>query len=327
MKEGYIFYTDLFLNITSWGRGISLFTGIKPSEAIGEKYYRIINRISLDNKDALSKAISESQTIVFKGYPLKFGGRERRVDLTISTIKDRKGETQGVKVKITHDPSLYYLENLQELSDFFEAVSHAHGLRGPLNTIKGASQFLRDSRPEDNDIKEFTNLIDEAVNQMDNIISRFLNLPVRRLELSDIDINALLKKIKSLTSQRLTQCGIKAFYSYGDIPYVKADSIQIQQAIMNIIDNAIEAMVEGGEIKITSGVEDREEGDFVVVTISDTGPGITSTNKKRRHRHKNSRGFGLTLTRLILHCHGGWMKIDEDKAGTTVRLYLPVERR
>lgn len=323
MKGDYIFNTDKFLNITSWGRGISSLTGVKPSEAIGKKYYRVISKINLSKSDAIAKVIKENQTIVFKDYPVNYATGNVKVDITISVTRDRKGIVHGAKVKFTHNPSQTHSEDLRSFSDFFEAASHAHGLRGPLNTIKGASQLLRDSRPEDNEIKEFTDLINESVSQMDTIVSRFLNLPVKRFELSDVDINSILKKVRHLISPTAIKNKIKVHYIYGDLPIVKADGLQIQQAIMNVIDNAIEAMRGNGELKITTGIEHLQEGDFVIISVSDTGPGITAT--KKIGRYKNGRGFGLTLTRLILHCHGGWMKIDEDKAGTIVKLYLPLK--
>lgn len=320
-----IFYTDRFLNITSWGKGISSFTGIKPAEAIGKKYYKVLSRIRLGNADAISKAMRDQMIILYKDYPLNSSQGERKADLEISAIIGRDKTIQGARVKITHDPSRSSIEHLQNFSDFFEAASHAHGLRGPLNTIKGASQFLRDSRPGDNEIIEYTDLIDEAVNQMDNIVSRFLNLPVKSFELSNIDINVMLKKIRSLISAQSRKHNIKTSYNLEKLPLVKGDALQIQQAIMNVVENAIEAMTGGGELKITTGVEHLQEGNFVLIAISDTGPGIM-TSGKRQNRFKNSRGFGLTLTRLILHCHGGWMKINEEKTGTTVKLYLPLRR-
>lgn len=324
MKRNYNFYTDKFLKITFWGKGISSFTGIKPADAIGKKYYKVMKKICFGSTDALTSVIKDDKTIVFKDYPLSSVAGETRADIIISTAKDSNGKIQGVKVKVSHNPSQTYAEDLKSFSDFLETAFQVHGLRGPLNTIKGAAQFLKDSRPEDMEIKEFVTLIEEAVNQMDNTVSKFLSLPIKKLALSDVDINALLKKIKSLTSQRLIQHGIKAFYSYGDIPNVKVDHLQIHQAVMNVIDNAIEAMTGSGELKICSSSEHFKQGDFVVISVSDTGPGIKSA--MTTNRIKNSRGFGLTLTRLILHCHGGWMKISDDKTGTTVKLYLPVKK-
>jgi len=325
MKGGYIFYTDKLLNITSWGRGISSFTGIKPSDAIGKKYYHVMERIKIGNSDALLKTIKDDRIIVLKDYPLQSAKGEVKADLTIEAIRDRKRAIRGVKVRVSHDPFHTHEEHLKSISGFFDTASHAHGLRGPLNTIKGASQFLRDYRSEDTNIKEFTDLIDEAANQMNEIIKRFLRLPIKRFELSDVDINRLLKKVKSITSYRTAMNNIKTSYSYGDVPSIQGDSLQIQHAIINVIDNAIEAMPEGGKLNITSGLEHFPEGDFLCITVSDTGHGTESFNKKD-DRYKNGRGVGLTLTRLILHCHGGWMKISDNKEGTTVKMYLPLRR-
>ncbi len=322
MKGGYIFDTDKFLNITSWNKGISLLTGITPEEAIGKKYYKVISRLKLNNVDAIASTIKDNRTIVFKDYPVSTTEGKLNADITISAIRDRKGTICGARVKVTH--CFKYTEDFRKLSDFFETASLAHGLRGPLNTIKGVTQLLRDSRPGDNEIGDFTDLINESLEQMNTIISRFLNFPVKGLKKTNTDINTLLKSIKTLVDPLAVKNKIKTQYSYGDIPLIKADQLQIRQAVLNVIYNSIEATPKGGVLRITTGIEKLEGGNFTVISVFDTGPGIKSACRKGNI--KNSRGFGLTLTRFILHCHGGWMNIDEDTEGTEIRLYLPIRK-
>lgn len=325
MMGNCIFYTDRSLNITSWGKGISIFTGHKPSEVIGKKYYKVINRIKLGNSDALSTAITKDQIIVFKDYRIFSARGEVKTDIVISPTRDKDGIIQGVRIKIAHDPSRFCVKDVSSFSHFFDVAPMVHGLRGSLNTIKGVTQYLRDSRSGNSDIKEYTDFVDEAINHMKDIISRLLNLPRERFDLSDINMNNILRKLKPLISSRAAKNKIKTLYCYKEIPTVKADSYQIQQALINVVENAIEAMPEGGELRVTTGIEHLQEGDFIVITVSDTGHGFKSD--KRGKRYDNIRGFGLTLTRLVLHYHGGCMKITEDRTGTTVKLYLPVEGR
>ncbi|MFN3480150.1 MAG: ATP-binding protein [Thermodesulfovibrionales bacterium] len=327
MNRDYIFYTDKFLNITSWGRGISLFTGIKSPEAIGKKYYNVINKINLGNVDALSKAIKDDRVIIFKDHPFISATGQVRVDLMISARRNKNNVIQGAKVKVSHNPSQVFSKNMESMEsclDFFEAASYAHGLRGPLNIIKGISQSLRDNYHNIDEIRESADLIDDAVNNMNEVVSRFLDLPKKTLQLSDVDINTLLRDVCRLISQKTSQKKIKTFYSFADLPVIKAENLKLRLAIMNVIDNAIEAMPSGGELKIATETKNFPEGEFVIISISDTGHGLKTYNKKA-DGYRTSRGLGLTLTRLIVQCYGGWMKINNDATGTTVKLYLPAK--
>ena len=136
-----------------------------------------------------------------------------------------------------------------------------------------------------------------------------------------------MRKINIFTSLQAYASNIKAFYEYGEIPDIMVNSFQVEQAILNVINNSMEAMNSGGQLTIKTKSEYHSDTAFVVIEISDTGTGISKSrfDGKRLLSEKSGRGFGLFLCREIVQNHGGTLEINSVKnAGTTVRLCFPV---
>ena len=92
------------------------------------------------------------------------------------------------------------------------------------------------------------------------------------------------------------------------------------------MNNAIEAIGSGGQLRIATSAEKRDGGLFVVVAISDTGRGmaIGPVGELPTDKPEKGRGFGLFITYEILRHYGGHLEIDsKENAGTTVKLFLP----
>jgi two-component system nitrogen regulation sensor histidine kinase GlnL len=109
------------------------------------------------------------------------------------------------------------------------------------------------------------------------------------------------------------------------------NAFQIEQAILNIINNSLEAMQSGGQLMVRTYQKALSGSDFLVVEISDTGPGIAEgkidTLAMPSDAEKEGRGFGLFITREILQYYGGHLEIKSRKGtGTTIRLHLPAKK-
>jgi two-component system nitrogen regulation sensor histidine kinase GlnL len=140
----------------------------------------------------------------------------------------------------------------------------------------------------------------------------------------------LLKKIETYTSLQAEAFGLTHRFEYGQVPLVKINPFQMEQAILNIVNNSIDAMVGGGELMVRSSTESIEGRDFAIVEISDTGPGMTDTRLVETPVptigavNGTGRGFGLFIAREVIQHHGGRLEIRSVKgAGTTVKVCLP----
>jgi two-component system nitrogen regulation sensor histidine kinase GlnL len=118
--------------------------------------------------------------------------------------------------------------------------------------------------------------------------------------------------------------------SQTELPAVSANPFQIEQALFNIINNAMEAMPEGGKIDIRTSMKWEGNTDFALIEISDTGKGIPekelhSLGELSDNPERKDKGFGIFLSREIIKSHNGrllWESVME--RGTTFKILLPV---
>lgn len=333
MKQAFGFNTDTKLRINYWGRPVSRFTN-KPSEtALGEKYYAIFPKILVDNKDALSLVLRTKKTLNLKAYRFNCLYGQNLADITISPKKSSNGAVTAVNVRITPYSSCAEPEELyrsQRLIDIGKTASAlAHGVRSPLNAIKGAVVYLRGKYSKEQTLIEFTKIMEEEIERLDRFISKFLSSSVSEEQPAYVNINLLLKKINIFTTLQTQASSINTFYEYGRIPRIYIDPFQLEHAILNVLNNAIEAMPSGGDLTLKTYTEKLSGKSFVVIEVTDTGKGISKKPKrlKKSASEGSGRGFGLFITREIVQYYGGHLEIRSKKNfGTSVKLCLPSQK-
>jgi C4-dicarboxylate-specific signal transduction histidine kinase len=148
-----------------------------------------------------------------------------------------------------------------------------------------------------------------------------------------LDINEAIREVVALT-QTETQRNAVRLQSrlVDDLPLVSADRVQLQQVMINLVVNAIEAMAGAGdgprELTIVSGMDDANE---VVVEVQDTGPGLDPQQLDRLFQSffttkPDGIGMGLAISRSIAEAHGGCLSAaPNNPRGAVFRLTLPVK--
>ncbi len=333
MGEKCSFSVDKRLFIRSWGDDMAELTGERKSAVLGRKYYNVFPRIMSGDHDCLLSVIEKrKKRISLKGYRFYCPIDRLHADISIEPITDKKG-IKGAIVSLSNVSSCSKAENLHIAQRFIDigktASSLAHGVRSPLNAIKGAIVFLSERYQQDPALVEFTGIIKEEIARLDNFISRFLSTSLTGTSPSHVDVNAIVKKIEIFTQYQSQAHNIETRYEYGRIPRVVANAFHLEQAILNIVNNAIEAMgSSGGQLKVRTRMENHSRPESILLEVSDTGAGILQTNGNAAlaAQKNRGRGFGLFITREILQSFGGSMELNSKKGGGTVaRLYLPVQ--
>lgn len=229
------------------------------------------------------------------------------------------------------------LEKAERLSSLGQlAAGVAHEIRNPLNAISMATQRLkRDYSPTDEaQAREFQNLssvIRDEIRRLNGIIEEFLSFSKsRRLELSDFSVTEILQKIVSLVSEEAKSKGITLETRWRLNPAViPMDINKLQQAFLNFIKNAMESITDAGKITITV---DKENKNYIRVSISDTGCGMTAEEIDRIFSpeyttKEKGLGLGIPLAMEIIRGHGGDVRvISRHGEGTTFEIILPIER-
>jgi two-component system nitrogen regulation sensor histidine kinase GlnL len=328
----YSFSTDRKLSIIAWDDEISRFTGKPPSAVLGKKYFDIFPRIITDDRDAISTVFDKRSSLTLRRYCFNcLIGHQMYADISIKPVITRNA-VSSVEVSIVPDSTCSVTQNLQRSQQLIDigktASSLAHGVRNPLNAIKGAVVYLGEKYVQEPALIEFITIIKEEIARLDNFISKFLSTSLSDTGLSPTDINGLLKKIEIFVSLQARANNITTIYEYGNIPPITINSFQFEQAILNVINNAIEAMQSGGQLTLKTYLGNLSDKDFVVIEVSDTGPGIAQdkVNNLSMPSEEKGRGFGLFITREVLQYSGGHLEVKSRRGkGTTVLLRLPVQ--
>jgi len=325
------FHTDNKLRICSWEEEIERYSARPSSQAIGSKYYDILPRIIVDDKDAIAEAVKKNRVITCKGYSFNCLLGSTKADIQITPIKHvGRNQVEQVKVLIlpysvcTAGKKLHQSQNLIDIGKI--ASTLAHGVRNPLNAIKGAVVYLREKYHSEEPLTEFTKIMEDEITRLENFITNFLSSSVSETEQRATDINALLKKIEIFTSLQIYTRNIQSRFEFGEIPPITMNSFHLEQAILNVMNNAIEAMQGGGKLGIKTDTAIRSSHPFVVIAISDSGPGMAVQDPDDiiPSSNGNGRGFGLSITNGILKHYDGYMEIDSKKnEGTVITLFIP----
>ena len=229
------------------------------------------------------------------------------------------------------------LEKAERLSALGQlAAGVAHEIRNPLNAISMATQRLkRDFTPLDSgkadDFQNLSGVIKDEIKRLDGIIEEFLTFSKsRRLALSDFSLTEVLQKIVNLIREEASARGItiETKWGLGQV-VIPMDINKLQQAFLNLIKNAMESILAEGNIIITVGSECKN---YIVVSISDTGCGMTAEEIERIFSpeyttKEKGLGLGVPLASEIIRGHGGDIRVISRKGeGTTFEVILPREK-
>lgn len=224
------------------------------------------------------------------------------------------------------------LSNTEQMkNEFISSVSHE--LRTPLTAIKGWSETLTSMDDDKETFRKGMRVITsetERLSQMVEELLDFSRIQDNRLQLQKdtIDILAELGETVLIYQERARALGIKLdYYEPEMLPFVYGDKNRLRQVFINIVDNAIKYSDKGD----TVSVEAYEQDGDIVITVSDTGMGISKEDLpkiktkffKANHTRRGS-GIGLAVADEIIARHNGTLTIDSEQGvGTTVMITLP----
>lgn len=213
------------------------------------------------------------------------------------------------------------------------SASIAHEIRNPLSAININLQFLIRKFPEGTQERKYLDLALEGVRRIEKIVEATLNFArpskpnVKEENINDV-INATLPLVEISTLKKKIEITTKLSQ---DLPKVKIDFKQIQQVILNILTNAVDAIEDAGRINIKSYLVEEGEVNYVVVSISDTGCGIpkdelTKIFEPFYTKKSDGTGLGLAICKQVMNQHDGKIEVESEiNRGTTFYLKFKVK--
>ncbi|MFH1428150.1 MAG: PAS domain S-box protein [Candidatus Margulisiibacteriota bacterium] len=217
----------------------------------------------------------------------------------------------------------------------------AHEVKNPLGIImQGIAVLKKRLHPEDADINKVLSYIQESVHRADNIIKGLLDFSsLSQLNLENTDINEVVEKSLFLMNPLIENHGIQIIKELNhNMPNVKIDRSRIEQVLVNLSLNAINAMPDGGKLKIRTGLnkiqeftgsevlekwqELQPEKIMAIIQIEDTGTGIPEENMDKiwepfftTRENRGGTGLGLAIVKNIVDVHQGQVEITNNAGG------------
>ncbi|MGQ9638043.1 MAG: ATP-binding protein [Thermodesulfobacteriota bacterium] len=260
-------------------------------------------------------------------------GKEILVSMTLSPLRDAEGKIIGV-TRICKDITqmkkaeerLLLTERLTSLGELTAGV--AHELRNPLAGIKINTQILLRRKDLSEMERKLLKSTEEGIEKIQKIVEDMLHFAKpKSAEFIEAEINRVVEESLEIFQTKLKKANISLEFLKGDgLPKVWIDVHQIQQALVNLMLNAIQAMEKGGRLRIRT----YQDGERVAVEVKDTGIGIPSFHLKRIFdpfftTKSEGTGLGLSITHKILEAHGGTIDVQSiEGQGSTFTLFIPV---
>jgi two-component system sensor histidine kinase PilS (NtrC family) len=201
------------------------------------------------------------------------------------------------------------------------AAGIAHEIRNPLASISGSVQFLRQELPLDNEYRGLMDIIVSESERLSTFIEGFLNFSKQvPLEISRFDLALVLDEVVEMLSLNLPK--VRFSKKYNREHWIEADVKKIRQLVWNLLNNAVKALTEKGEIEINLV----DEGGGVRLTIKDFGVGMDRAEIEKIFVPFYSKfafgiGLGMTIVKQIVDEHGFKIEIkSEKKLGTEVAI-------
>jgi PAS domain S-box-containing protein len=305
----------------------------KPFSIFGLREKHSATRSLLDNPD--------DHDTRKEGWMRRKDHTEFPVGFTINSHLSIKGETIG-KIVIFRDMTNVYkiqeeilrMDRLVSLGQLASGI--AHELRNPLAGIKTTAQALSEEMPKEDSRREYLSRITKEIDRLNELLKTFFSFAKpQKLNLVPCHIQDIINEIIPFLIKEIADKGIRFLETYHpQLPKIKVDKNQMYQVFLNLFLNAIQAMPNGGELKIEaspmiSNSLDGFKQNFVKIVVSDQGRGIPPhivhkifdpffTTKPK------GIGLGLSITYQIIKQHGGTIKVESEwERGTSFVISLP----
>jgi PAS domain S-box-containing protein len=346
--------------ITSWNRGAERLFGYKAQEIIGKPIDLIIPPERHDEERSILARLRRGERIDhYETVRVARDGRLIDLSLTISPIRDGRGRIIGAS-KVARDITAQkeVEEKLRRQAEELEqqliasgrlvslgeiTASMAHEFNNPLGIIMGFTQdLLGETKPSSSNYQALK-IIDEEAKRCQKIIRDLIDYArPKSADLCPTDIRQLVEKTISLVANRLYKQKVDSATQIEDnIPSLYADPQQLEQVLVNLYLNAIDAMPEGGKLTVGAALnpslegEGKRDGDGklkgVTIWVTDTGFGIEERDLAKifqpffTAKKKRGLGLGLPICDRIIRNHGGRIEVESRPGqGTTFKIYLPL---
>ena len=330
--------------------GVVLFTNESRVVLVSASAERFLGRT---REDTLGKSVEEIFTdanklgrIVLDAFALHhvISQREielengRRIQIALDFIAER-GQRIGALLTMRDAESVRRLETELELSQRIASIGRltsgvAHEVKNPINAIVVHLELLREKMRAgggDDDSRRHMDIIGNEIQRLDRVVKALVdfNRPIEP-RFNTIDLRRLVDDVTMLASPDAARNGVTITNQASSDPLlVKADADLVKQALLNIVLNGVQAMENGGLLRIST----KRDESSTTIEIVDQGRGIPAEIRDKVFNlffttKKEGSGIGLAMSYRVMQLHGGSLSFESQPgAGTVFHMTLPLSQQ
>jgi two-component system NtrC family sensor kinase len=215
------------------------------------------------------------------------------------------------------------------------AAGVAHELNNPLTSVVGFTELALEDLPIDSSVRTDLDLVLKEARRARSVVRRLLDFS-RQAETVRVkaDLNEIVDDVFMLTKHLMHTSNVQPEIRLGDnLSWVLVDRNQIKQVVINLVNNAMYAMPEGGRLVMETAEQGRYGRKWITLTVRDTGVGIPPENLERifepfftTRGDRGGTGLGLSVTYGIVTDHAGMIEVESKlNSGSTFIVWLPLD--
>ena len=361
MQDYAIFMLDPEGRVTSWNTGAERIEGFQPEEIIGAQFARFYpaeDRAQGFPEEALRYAATNGRSEQ-EGWRVRKDGARFWANTVVSALLDERKDLVGFSVvtrdltdkkrieEVLRESETKLRRQAQELEQQLIAsgrlvslgvitASMAHEFNNPLGIVMGFTQQLLSEFEPNTPNHQALKIIDEETKRCQRIIQELLQYSrPKNADLCPTDVKQAIDKTMNMVANRLYKQKIETRAMIADdLPLIPADPQQLEQVLINLFLNAIDAMPKGGNLEVEATLKATQENTpSLVITVIDSGSGIDPEDLAKifqpffSAKKGKGIGLGLSISERIIKNHGGTIAVESMPGkGTTFRIHLPLEQ-
>ena len=321
--------------VTAFNRAAESITGVPERQALGQTWDALFGgEVDLEEV-RLAVASPGAQSLRYEIRLKRRDGLEVPVGVSFWSLRSGEGEVVGL-IGVCQDlSSIKRMEQRVRQADRLATIGRlsaniAHEIRNPLASLSGAIEALARELPPDSGRDRLVEIVLRESDRLNHIIRDFLEY-ARPAPMTPhpIDLAELLEEVLVLVEHGSLPAELKVVREFGDALPALVDPQQLRQAIWNLCLNAVQAMPEGGELRLGGRILPGSNPARMQLWVNDTGHGIAEADLAQIFEpffstKAEGSGIGLALVYRVVQDHDGQIEVrSQPGVGTTFVLTLP----
>ena len=315
-------------NITTWNKAAEQMLGVKAEQALAKNYRDVLQSEPLRVVAEIIDSVKDLEKIE-RDIKIPLIDQQLTAVVTAATLRDDDGSALGVMVFLEDITQIQKVQRMEAWREVARRI--AHEIKNPLTPIQLSAERLRKRYAsmlggDGGILDKCTTTIIQQVEELKSLVnefSQFARLPSAKLATQDL--NEIVSESLFLFNEG--HKGIHFQFSSGVIPALDLDRDQIKRVLINLLDNAVAAVQDDGEIKLST-VYNRGR-DVVTLEVADNGSGLAPETRTKIFEpyfstKENGTGLGLTIVSQIIEDHRGYIRaLPNEPRGTRFSIEFP----